>query len=52
MRGDGRRRLYSLNAGALRPIHDWLARYERHWSEAFEALDTVLAELNDKEEPR
>src|SRR3954447_22554388 len=52
VRGDGRRRLYSLDAAALRPIHDWVARYEQHWSEAFEALDTVLAELKDKEESR
>ena len=52
VRGDGRRRFYRLNADALRPIHAWVARYEQHWSEAFAALDTVLAELKDKEEPR
>jgi DNA-binding transcriptional ArsR family regulator len=51
VRDEGRRRFYTLNARALRPIHDWLRRYEQHWSEAFEALDTVLAELKDKEEP-
>jgi len=52
VRGEGRQRLYRVNAEALRPIHDWLSRYEQQWSEAFAALDTVLADLRDKEEPR
>jgi DNA-binding transcriptional ArsR family regulator len=52
VRGDGRRRFYSLNADALRPIHDWVRRFERLWSERFEVLDSVLAELKDKEEER
>ncbi|HWE10110.1 MAG TPA: metalloregulator ArsR/SmtB family transcription factor [Solirubrobacteraceae bacterium] len=42
VRGDGRRRLYSVNARALKPIHDWVSGYERLWSERFEALDAVL----------
>src|SRR5437016_9614644 len=28
-RAEGRRRLYSLEPARLRPMHDWLARYER-----------------------
>src|SRR4051794_34270665 len=44
VRDEGRRRFYSLNAAALRPIHDWVGRYEQQWSERFEALDVVLAE--------
>jgi DNA-binding transcriptional ArsR family regulator len=52
VRGEGRRRYYRLDADALLPIHDWLRRYEQLWSERFEALDEVLAEMNDKEEPR
>ncbi|MGC8473007.1 MAG: ArsR/SmtB family transcription factor, partial [Candidatus Dormibacteria bacterium] len=27
-RDQGRRRLYRLNGAALRPIHEWLRRYE------------------------
>ena len=50
MRADGRRRLYRLNGQALKPIHDWLQRYERAWSERFDALDTVLGDLKRKEE--
>jgi DNA-binding transcriptional ArsR family regulator len=49
VRGDGRRRLYRLNGNALRPIHDWVKDYERTWSERFDGLDDVLAELQRKE---
>jgi DNA-binding transcriptional ArsR family regulator len=50
VRGDGRRRLYRLNGQALKPIHDWVASYERSWSERFDQLDVVLSELDEKEE--
>ena len=50
VREDGRRRLYSLNGQALKPIHDWVKSYERLWSDRFDELDAVLDELNDKEE--
>jgi len=46
---DGRRRVYRLNGHALKPIHDWVQRYEQTWSERFEALDDVLEELKEKE---
>ena len=49
VRGDGRRRLYRLNGGALKPIHDWLQGYERSWSERFERLDLVLEDLKQTE---
>jgi len=49
-REDGRRRLYRLNGEALKPIHDWVASYERTWSERFDQLDVVLRELEQKEE--
>lgn len=45
VRGDGRRRLYRLNGHALKPIHDWLTRYERFWSDRYELLDEVLDTL-------
>jgi DNA-binding transcriptional ArsR family regulator len=50
VREDGRRRLYSLNGRALKPIHDWVKDYERTWSERFEQLDAVLEDLKQKEE--
>jgi DNA-binding transcriptional ArsR family regulator len=50
VRDEGRQRLYRLNGGALKPIHDWVKSYERTWSERFEALDEVLEELKQEEE--
>ena len=50
VRGDGRQRLYRLNAGALKPIHDWVSTYEQAWAERFDALDAVLEDLKQKEE--
>ena len=50
VRERGRQRLYRLNGETLKPIHDWVKRYERSWSERFDQLDVVLAELNQKEQ--
>ena len=50
VRDEGRRRLYRLNGHALKPIHDWVKNYERSWSERFDRLDVVLAELKEKEQ--
>ena len=45
VRGEGRRRLYSLNGHALKPIHDWVRTYEQTWTDRFDALDEALEEL-------
>ena len=45
VRDAGRQRLYRVNGQALRPIHDWVAGFERMWSERFDALDDVLDDL-------
>jgi DNA-binding transcriptional ArsR family regulator len=50
VRDDGRRRLYSVNGHALKPIHDWVKPFERTWSERFEALDAVLDDLKRNKE--
>ena len=50
VRESGRQRLYRLNGRALKPIHDWVARYERSWSERFDRLDDVLEDLKQEEE--
>jgi DNA-binding transcriptional ArsR family regulator len=49
VRDEGRQRLYRLNGRALKPIHDWVKSYEQAWSERFDELDRVLAELEQKE---
>jgi DNA-binding transcriptional ArsR family regulator len=48
-RDAGRQRLYRLNPSALKPIHDWVDGYARLWSDRFERLDEVLAELSSEE---
>ena len=50
VRDEGRRRLYRLNGRALKPIHDWVSRYEGLWSERFELLDDVLDDLEKEED--
>ena len=49
VREDGRRRVYRLNGPALKPIHDWVKRYEQSWSERFDELDVVLEDLKREE---
>ncbi|GAA1875714.1 metalloregulator ArsR/SmtB family transcription factor [Pseudonocardia ailaonensis] len=49
VREDGRRRLYRLNGGGLKPIHDWVARFERHWEDRFGVLDAVLEQMEEPE---
>jgi DNA-binding transcriptional ArsR family regulator len=48
-RAVGRRRLYRLNPTCLRPLHDWVAKYEFMWSERFDRLDGYLTELQRDE---
>ena len=50
VREEGRQRMYRLTGFALTPIHDWVADYERFWSERLALLDTVLEDLKDQEE--
>src|SRR5579859_7729117 len=44
-RADGRRRLYRLEPGRLRPLHDWLAKYEQAWNARLDRVDDYLQEL-------
>ena len=48
-RDRGRLRLYTLNGRALKPIHDWISRYEATWNERYDALDAVLEDLKRQE---
>ena len=42
-RRDGRQMLYRTNAPALRPLHDWAGKFERHWR-------TQLRRIKDRAE--
>ena len=43
----GRRRVYHVNAAALRPVHDWTSQFERQWNERLDRLDDLLQELQN-----
>jgi DNA-binding transcriptional ArsR family regulator len=47
----GRQRFYRVNAERLKPIYDWVAPFERYWSERYNRLDDVLEDLKSKEKP-
>ncbi len=44
-RADGRRRLYRLSPEQLRPVHDWVAKYERAMNVRLDRMDDYLQEL-------
>ena len=44
-RADGRRRLYRLEPARLRPMHEWLAKYEQAWNDRLDRVDDYLKEL-------
>jgi DNA-binding transcriptional ArsR family regulator len=44
-RAEGRRRLYRLEPARLRPLHDWLSKYEQAWNVRLDRIDDLLHEL-------
>lgn len=52
VRDEGRQRWYRLDAGPLRPIHDWLKGFEELWSDRFDLMDQVVADLEQQEQER
>ena len=51
-RAEGRRRLYRLEPARLRPMHQWLASYERAWNDRLDRMDDYLQELRRRERAR
>ena len=49
-RAEGRRRLYRLEPARLRPLHDWLAKYEQAWNDRLDRMDDYLQELQQQGE--
>lgn len=41
-RGEGQRRVYSLDPAPLAELEEWLARYRSFWSNRLDALDTEI----------
>ena len=44
-RADGRRQLYRLEPARLRPMHEWLAKYEQAWNDRLDRVEDYLKEL-------
>jgi DNA-binding transcriptional ArsR family regulator len=44
-RAEGRRRMYRLAPEHLRPLHDWVAKYERAMNDRLDRIDDYLNEL-------
>jgi len=44
-RAEGRRRLYRLDPAHLRPLHEWMARYEQIMNERLDRMDDYLKQL-------
>jgi DNA-binding transcriptional ArsR family regulator len=51
VRGVGQQRLYRLDAGRLKPIHEWVKTFERFWAESFDRLDEYLKTIQSGERP-
>lgn len=49
VRHEGRLRVYRVNATQLKPIHDWVGLFEKHWSDRFDQLDDYLSTLQTKD---
>ena len=49
-RAEGRRRLYRLEPAHLRPLHDWVAKYEQAMNDRLDRMDDYLKELQQQGE--
>lgn len=49
VRQDAQRHWYELQPEPLTEVSDWLEPYRKFWSERFERLDSLLDELQKKE---
>lgn len=47
-RKDGRRRLYRLRPAALREVYDWVAHYQRFWTDRLDRLGAYLDRTAEK----
>ena len=52
VRAVGRQRLYRLDAPALSPIQQWLAKYERMINARYDRLDDYLSQLQTERTER
>jgi DNA-binding transcriptional ArsR family regulator len=46
----GRQRMYRINGPALKPVHDWVAGFERTWIERLDRLERYLSQRQPEQE--
>ena len=51
-RAEGRRRLYRLEPARLRPLHEWVAKYEQAMNDRLDRLGNYLQQLQQQGERR
>jgi DNA-binding transcriptional ArsR family regulator len=51
-RADGRRRLYRVEPARLRPLQQWLTKYERALSDRMDRVDDYLKEFQEQGDPK
>ncbi len=44
-RREGKQRLYGLDAGGLRAVHEWTGGFEQFWNESFDRLDEYVQNI-------
>ncbi len=44
----GKQRLYDLDAGGLRPVHEWTGGFEQFWNESYDRLDQYVQNLKQQ----
>src|SRR5689334_25281413 len=49
VRGEGKQRLYGLDARGLRPVHEWVGGFEQFWNATFDRLNEYVKQLQRKE---
>ena len=49
-RAEGRHRLYRLEPEHLRPLHEWVVKYEQAWHDRMDRLDDYLQGLQQQGE--
>ena len=49
-RAEGRHRLYRLEPARLRPLHQWLGKYEQAMNDRLDRVDAYLQELQQQGE--
>ena len=45
VRSEGQQHFYKIQAGGLKPIHEWVKSFEQLWNERFDRLAEYLREL-------